>query len=83
MYLHHLTASREAGEQLERFFRWARGKGRTGPGGGPIPTTVLRSDGHIAIRVEVPDAEVDDIRVDGNVVVVTMTSRKDTGRNAV
>lgn len=73
MYLHHLTASHEAGERLERFFRWARG--RRPAGGGFIPTTVLKSDGHIAIRLEIRDVEVGEVRVEDDAVVIKLSPR--------
>jgi HSP20 family molecular chaperone IbpA len=73
MYLHHLTDSREAGERLERFCRWARGERTTRAGAEAIPTTVLRSDGHFVVRMEIPGVEVGDVLVEDDVVIIKLS----------
>jgi HSP20 family molecular chaperone IbpA len=72
MYLHRLTDSREAGTRLERFFRWLRGQRMAAVGGVEIPMTILRSDGHVAIRMEIPGLEVSDLRVEDHVVQIRL-----------
>jgi hypothetical protein len=75
MYLHHLTDSREAGERLERFFRWARGRSTPAVGAEEIPTTVLTAGGDVAIRMEIPGLDLRGVRVDGDVVLIKLASR--------
>ena len=75
MYLHHLSDSREAGERLERFFRWARGRRSPAPGTEEIPTTVLKAGGNVAIRMEIPGMNLNDVRVDGDVVLIKLKPR--------
>jgi HSP20 family molecular chaperone IbpA len=75
VYLHHLTDSREAGERLERFFRWARGRRTPAVGAEQIPTTVLKAGGDVAIRMEMPGLDLRDVRVDGDVVLIKLGPR--------
>jgi hypothetical protein len=72
MYLHHLTDSRKAGAGPERFFRWLRGHRMAAVGGVEIPMTILRADGHVAIRMEIPGLEVSDLRVEDHVVQIRL-----------
>jgi HSP20 family molecular chaperone IbpA len=75
MYLHHLTDSREAGERLERLFRWARGRRTPAMGSEEIPTTVLKAGGNVAIRMEIPGMDLNGVRVDGDVVLIKLAPR--------
>jgi HSP20 family molecular chaperone IbpA len=75
VYLHHLTDSREAGERLERFFRWAQGRRAPAVGAEQIPTTVLKAGGDVAIRMEMPGLDLRDVRVDGDVVLIKLGPR--------
>ncbi len=75
MYLHHLTDSHEAGERLERFFRWALGRRAPAPGPEELPATLLRAGDDVAIRMEIPGLHLQDVRVDGDVLTIKLSSR--------
>jgi HSP20 family molecular chaperone IbpA len=83
MYLHNLTDSREAAQRLERFFRRLRGKGSDTTDN--IRATILKADGQLAIRMELPGAELDDIVVHDDILTIKFTVRRAqaTGTGAI
>jgi HSP20 family molecular chaperone IbpA len=82
MWLHHLTDSREAAERLNLGLRRIRGLGTEAEERGEFPTTVLRSDGQIVIRMEIPGVDLDDVRVEDGVVVIKLGSGERLERRA-
>jgi hypothetical protein len=74
MYLHNLTDSREAGQWLQRFWRRRRGRGASATIENIRPT-ILEADGRFAIRIELPDVELDEVMVHDDVLTIKLTSR--------
>jgi hypothetical protein len=74
MYLHNLTDSREAAQWLQRF--WRRTRGRASATTEDIRPTILEADGRLAIRMELPGAELDEVMVHDDVLTIKLTSRR-------